>query len=90
MGRVDGNTRNKYEKMTELIFGSGRYRRPGRNIVTIELNEVFVEIAFPARIEVYCATGFVDDHIQLLMRNFDLGIANPDRIDGYLCNAIHL
>jgi hypothetical protein len=62
MGRVDGNTRNKYERMTELIFGSGRYGRLGRNIVTIELNKDFVEVAFPARIEVCCATSFVDDH----------------------------
>jgi hypothetical protein len=73
-----------------LTFRSGRYGRLGRNIVTIELNKDFVEVAFPARIEVDCTTSFVDDHIQSLMRNFDWGIANPNRMDGYLCNAIRL
>lgn len=69
-------------------MGAERYRHLRRNIVTIEL-KVFVEIAFPARIEVYCPTSFVDDHIQSLMRNSDWGIANPDETDRYLCNAIH-
>jgi hypothetical protein len=53
-----------------LIFGNRRCRHLGRNNVTIEL-KVFVEIAFLARIQVYCLTSFVDDHIQSLMRNFD-------------------
>ena len=45
---ADASTRAKYERMTDVIFGSGRFVCLGRNIAWMELNKAFVEV---------CATG---------------------------------
>jgi cytochrome P450 len=47
---ADASTRAKYERTTDVIFGSGRFVCLGRNIAWMELNKAFVEV---------CATGSV-------------------------------
>ena len=41
---ADPSTRAKYERTTEVIFGSGRYVCLGKNIAWIELSKAFVEV----------------------------------------------
>lgn len=41
---VDGETRSKFERTTELVFGSGRFGCLGRNIAWIELRKVLFEV----------------------------------------------
>jgi cytochrome P450 len=41
---ADAAARNKYERATEVIFGSGRFTCLGKNIAMIELHKVFVEV----------------------------------------------
>jgi len=44
---ADPSTRAKYERQTEVIFGSGRYICLGKNIAWIELSKAFVEVCAP-------------------------------------------
>lgn len=46
---ADASTRAKYERTTDVIFGSGRFVCLGRNIAWMELNKAFVEV---------CVTSF--------------------------------
>jgi cytochrome P450 len=41
---ADASTRAKYERTTDVIFGSGRFVCLGRNIAWMELNKAFVEV----------------------------------------------
>jgi cytochrome P450 len=44
---ADPSTRAKYERQTEVIFGSGRYICLGKNVAWIELSKAFVEVCAP-------------------------------------------
>jgi cytochrome P450 len=41
---ANAETRRKYERATEVVFGSGRFACLGKNIAMIELHKVFVEV----------------------------------------------
>jgi cytochrome P450 len=45
--KADAGTRAKYERTTDVIFGSGRFVCLGRNIAWMELNKAFVEVCAP-------------------------------------------
>jgi cytochrome P450 len=44
---ADAATRTRYERTTDVIFGSGRFVCLGRNIAWMELNKAFVEVCAP-------------------------------------------
>lgn len=43
---VSTQKRAEMVRTAELIFGSGRYTCPGKNMALMELNKVFVEVSF--------------------------------------------
>lgn len=80
---ADAAARNKYERATEFIFGSGRFTCLGKNIAMIELHKVFVEVRKLRWKTVHTKRiNGANANVNLcwqLLKNFDWAIADPLR-----------
>jgi len=68
--------RDVMEKTTDLMFGHGRYRCPGRNMAWLEMEKVFVEVSFQVAAVPSWRIRTNSEH--QLLRRFDFQVLDPE------------